>query len=72
LSLSALGSHPPGGFEVDVAEDITSHCERSYQWLAKSAKRLGQEKLGEDYDGTVDALRDGDLAWFNYVATRTS
>jgi SAM-dependent methyltransferase len=58
------------GFSVDVSEDISTHCTRSYTWLAKSARRLGQEKLALDYAGTVEAVKLGDLAWFNLVATR--
>ena len=58
------------GFRIAVSEDISIHCERSYEWLAKSARKLGQEKLSRDYEGTVEALRKADLAWHIFVATR--
>ena len=60
-----------GGFSIEVEEDISSHCELTYAWLGKSARKAGHEKLAADYDGTIDAVRQGDLAWYIFIATRS-
>ena len=60
------------GFLVDECEDLTLHCQRSYEWLSKSAARFGEDKLTSDYMGTVDALKKGDLAWYLFTATRAT
>jgi hypothetical protein len=65
------------GFVLDEVADISVHCELSYIWLAKRARQLSNDeinltKLASDYDGTVAAIRQGDLAWFVFVATLQS
>ena len=57
------------GFEIDVFEDLSPHCKRSYEFLAKVARKRGFGKLAADYDGTVHAIEEGDCAWFAFIAT---
>ena len=60
------------GFAIEVEEDLSKHCELTYTWLGKSAREHHHEKLASDYDGTIEAVRQGDLAWYVYIAAKNA
>jgi hypothetical protein len=59
------------GYEVEVLEDLTPHCEKSYEWLQESALKNGEIALAESYAGTIAGIRKQDFGWFNFIAKRT-
>jgi len=58
------------GYALSTAEDLTVHCEMTYQWLHQSALQLGEEQLAEAYEKTIAGIREGDFGWAMFVATR--